>query len=95
MMRFEVWTKDAGRLGVDCLVAGVFEGGDLPEETRQLDKASGGRIAALVQRGDFAGRLGDTMLVTDLKGLRATRVLLTGQGFLWWWCHREGVYHAH
>ena len=80
MMRFEVWTKDAGRLGVDCLVAGVFEGGDLPEETRQLDKASGGRIAALVQRGDFAGRLGDTMLVTDLKGLRATRVLLTGQG---------------
>jgi leucyl aminopeptidase len=80
MMRFEVWTKDLSRLGVDCVVAGVFEGGELPDETRLLDKASGGRIATLVKRGDIAGRLGDTLLLGDLPGLRATRVLLVGQG---------------
>lgn len=79
-MQFEVWTKDVSRLNVDCLVAGVFEGGELPDETRQIDKACGGRIAALTKRGDFAARNGDTLLVTDLPGLRAKRVLLVGQG---------------
>ncbi len=79
-MRYEVWTKDSNRLGVDCLVAGVFEDGELPDATRQIDKACGGRIAALVKRGDFAGRNGDTLLVGELTGLRAKRVLLVGQG---------------
>ena len=59
-MQYEVWTKDSNRLGVECLVAGIFEGGELPDETRLIDKACGGRIAALVKRGDFAGRNGDT-----------------------------------
>ncbi len=79
-MRFEVWTKDLNRLGVDCVVVGVFEGGELPDETRLVDKAGGGRIGSLVKRGDFAGRLGDTQLIGELPGLRATRVLLVGQG---------------
>ncbi len=79
-MQYEVWTKDSNRLGVECLVAGIFEGGELPDETRLIDKACGGRIAALVKRGDFAGRNGDTLLVGELSGLRARRVLLVGQG---------------
>lgn len=79
-MRFEVWTKGLTRLGVECLVAGVFEDGELPESTREIDRASRGRIAALVKRGDISGRAGETLLVTDLAGLRASRVLLVGQG---------------
>ncbi|MEZ5533023.1 MAG: leucyl aminopeptidase [Steroidobacteraceae bacterium] len=79
-MKFEVWNGDASRLRADSLVAGVFEGGELPDETRQIDKAAGGRIAALARRGDFAARSGDTLLLTDLPGLRASRVLLVGQG---------------
>jgi leucyl aminopeptidase len=79
-MRFEVWTKGLARLGVECLVAGVFEDGDLAEPTREIDRASGGRIAALAKRGDFSGRAGETQLVTDLPGVRASRVLLVGQG---------------
>ena len=80
MTSFEVWTRGLARLRVDCLIAGVFEDGELPDETREIDRASGGRITALVRRGDFAGRAGEHLLVPDLPGLRATRVLLVGQG---------------
>ena len=52
----------------------------MPDEAGLIDKACGGRIAALVRRGDFAGRNGDTLLVGELSGLRARRVLLVGQG---------------
>src|SRR5207248_771744 len=34
----------------------------------------------LLERGDFAGRAGDTLLVAELPGIKASRVLLTGLG---------------
>ncbi|MBV8784253.1 MAG: leucyl aminopeptidase [Gammaproteobacteria bacterium] len=79
-MEFGVWTKGLAKLGVDCLVLGVFEEGELSGEARSIDAASGGRLKALLARGDFAGRAGDTLLVADLPGVSASRVLLTGLG---------------
>jgi leucyl aminopeptidase len=79
-MRFDVWSGNLARVGTDCLVVGVFEEGTLPDDTRAIDRASRGAIAAVVRRGDFAGRLGDTQLLGSLAGLRATRVLLVGLG---------------
>jgi leucyl aminopeptidase len=65
---------------VDCLVLGVFEEGELSGEARIVDGACGGRLKKLLERGDFAGRAGDTLLVGDLPGIAASRVLLTGLG---------------
>ena len=79
-MEFAVWTKGLATLAVDCLVVGVFEEGELGAEARAVDAACGGRLKALLARGDFAGRAGETLLVTDLPGLKAARVLLTGLG---------------
>jgi leucyl aminopeptidase len=79
-MRFETWSKGIATLGVDCLVVGVFEEGELSEQGRVVDSASGGRLQKLLRRGDFPGKPADTLLVTDLPGLYATRVLLTGLG---------------
>ena len=79
-MEFGVWTKGLATLNVDCLVLGVFEGGELSGEARTVDTACGGRLKKLLDRGDFAGRMGDTLLVTDLPGLSASRVLLAGLG---------------
>jgi leucyl aminopeptidase len=79
-MEFGVWTKGLATLAVDCLVLGVFEQGELSGEARAVDTACGGRLKQLLARGDFAGRAGDTLLVGDLPGISASRVLLTGLG---------------
>ena len=79
-MQFELWTKGLATLGVECLVLGIYEDGELGEESRHLDSALQGRLKALVTRGDFSGRLTETLLLTDLVGVQATRALLTGLG---------------
>src|SRR5579864_4797935 len=79
-MEFGVWTKGLATLRVDCLVVGVFEEGELSGEARAVDSASGGRLKKLLGRGDFAGRAGETLLIGELPGIAASRVLLTGLG---------------
>jgi leucyl aminopeptidase len=79
-MEFGVWTKGLATLAVDCLVLGIFEEGELSGEARIIDGATGGRLKKLLERGDFAGRAGDTLLVGELPGIAASRVLLTGLG---------------
>ncbi|MBS0365588.1 MAG: leucyl aminopeptidase [Proteobacteria bacterium] len=79
-MDFSVWTRELPELAADCLVLGVFEESELGAEGKAIDTASGGRLQKLLSRGDFPGRSGDTLLITDLPGVKATRVLLTGLG---------------
>jgi len=79
-MQFDVWTQALARVPVECLVLGVFEEGGLTDEARTVDSATRGRLAGVLSRGDFSGRAGETLLLTDLPGLQASRVLLTGLG---------------
>ena len=79
-MEFGVWTKGLATLAVDCLVLGVFEEGQLGAQGASVDAASDGRLRKLLARGDFAGRVGETLLVADLPGIGATHVLLAGMG---------------
>jgi leucyl aminopeptidase len=79
-MQINVVTGTAARASSDCAVVGVYEGGSLAAAARQLDRLLDGRIAALIKRGDFAGKLGDTLLLTDLTGGAAARVVLVGLG---------------
>jgi leucyl aminopeptidase len=79
-MQFEVWTKGLATLAVDCIVLGIFEEGELSGEAQSVDSAAGGRLKKLLARGDFPGRPGETLLLPDLPGIEASRVLLTGLG---------------
>jgi len=79
-MRFETWSKGIATLDVDCLVVGIFEDGGLGEAARAVDSACGGQLGKLLGRGDFPGKPAETLLLGDLPGLEATRVLLTGLG---------------
>lgn len=79
-MQFEVWSKGLAHLSVDCLVLGVFEDGQLDENALAVDDTLDGRLRALAKRGDFSGRIAETLLLTDLTGVGATRVLLVGLG---------------
>jgi leucyl aminopeptidase len=79
-MRFETWSKGVATLEVDCLAVGIFEEGELGGEARTVDSAGGGRLKKLLARGDFSGKPAETLLIADLPGIGATRVLLIGLG---------------
>ena len=77
-------------LSTDCLIiacsqeaANVKE--RLPADLAKLDRAIGGALGLAIQRGDFDGKLGSTLLINGQEawakaGLRANRVLVVGMG---------------
>ena len=77
-MQFEVYAKGLAALSVDCIVLGVYEDGEMSEEAGAIDSASAGLLKKLLGRGDFSGRGGESLLLTDVSGVSASRVLLTG-----------------
>jgi leucyl aminopeptidase len=66
--------------GFDCIVVGAFADKSLPPAAQALDSASSGRISALLGRGDISGKAGSTLLLHDLPGIQAPRVLVVGLG---------------
>ncbi|MBF6025944.1 leucyl aminopeptidase [Lysobacter niastensis] len=64
----------------DCIVVGAFADNSLTPAARALDEASGGRLSALLERGDVSGKTGKTALLHDLTGIAAPRVLVIGLG---------------
>jgi leucyl aminopeptidase len=79
-MEFSVKTGDPVRQKTACAIVPVFEGSPLPAVTRALDKASGGKINALVRTGEISGEAGKTLMVHHLDGIGAKRVLAVGCG---------------
>ena len=75
---------------VDCVVVGAYAdnasadsttgNGRLTAAADAIDQASGGRLAALLARGDLSGKTGATALLHDLPGVAAPRVLVVGLG---------------
>ncbi len=64
----------------DCLVIGVFADKSLSPAGQAIDTATGGRLTALIERGDVSGKIGKTALLLDLPGIAAPRVLVVGLG---------------
>ena len=67
-----------GRNG--CLVVGVFEPRKLSAAAARIDRAAKGFLAEIVRRGDMKCKLGATLLLHNVPGIAARRVLLTGLG---------------
>jgi leucyl aminopeptidase len=62
----------------DCIVVGAFSDGTLTPAAQALDGE--GRLAALAARGDVSGATGRSLLLHDLPGIAAPRVLVIGLG---------------
>jgi leucyl aminopeptidase len=62
------------------VVAGVFEGRELSSAAKVIERASKGHLSRILERGDLEGRLGSTLLLHDVPGIAAERVLLVGLG---------------
>jgi leucyl aminopeptidase len=79
-LEFELNRADPVTAQTDCLIVGAFADKSLTPAAQAIDAASGGRLAALVERGDVSGKTGKTALLHDLSGVSAPRVLVVGLG---------------
>jgi leucyl aminopeptidase len=61
-------------------VAGVFQGRELTGAATAIERASKGQLSRILARGDMEGRLGSTLLLHEVPGTAAERVLLVGLG---------------
>jgi leucyl aminopeptidase len=63
-----------------CAAVGIYENGDLGVAARQVDKQQEGLITRLLGSGDFAAKLGDSLMLPLPAGSAASRLLLIGLG---------------
>jgi leucyl aminopeptidase len=68
------------RAQAGCAAVGIYENGDLGVAARQIDKQFEGLIAGLHASGDFAAKLGDSLMLPLPSGSAAARLLLIGLG---------------
>ncbi|MGB6190826.1 MAG: leucyl aminopeptidase [Terracidiphilus sp.] len=66
------------RAGV--LAVGVFSDGTLPRSAQKIDSLAGGRLSAVVKSGDLEEKPGSSLMLYDVPGIQAERVLLVSLG---------------
>ncbi|HHW4680945.1 MAG TPA: M17 family peptidase N-terminal domain-containing protein, partial [Xylella taiwanensis] len=79
-LQFQLNQNTPATVTTDCVVVGVFADKTLSPAASTVDTASGGRITALTARGDLTGKPGTALLLHDLNGVTAPRVLVVGLG---------------
>ena len=79
-MEFKAIVDGKVRETAGCAVVGVYENGELGVAAQRIDVQLDGLIAKLHREGDFAGKLGDLLLLPAPAGAAAARVLLIGLG---------------
>ena len=79
-LEFTLNTEAPATVATDCVVVGAWSDGSLTPAAQAIDAASGGRLKALLARGDLSGKTGRTALLHDLAGVTAARVLVVGLG---------------
>ena len=80
-MDFRVKTSAPARTRTACAIVPIYEGGRLGEAAGSFDQANGGLISRLRRRGDFVGKPGQTLLITNPgNAIAAQRLLLVGCG---------------
>jgi leucyl aminopeptidase len=65
-------------LKTGCIVAAVFEDKKLSSAAAELDGK--GAVSAALKSGDLSGKTGSTLLLRNMDGVAAERVLLVGMG---------------
>src|SRR5689334_12374172 len=79
-MEYFVVTASAARQHTDCAILGVYEKGALSSAAEEMDTRLGGTLSRLVKSGDVRGKLGETLLLGDLRNAPCQRIVLVGLG---------------
>lgn len=79
-MEYLAKTSPALTITTSCLIVGVFEHRHLSTPAKQVDDASDGKIKSVLGKGDMLGKPGEMLVLYDLPGVKASRVMLLGLG---------------
>jgi leucyl aminopeptidase len=79
-MEFSIKSGSPEKQRAGCVVVGVFEGRKLSAACQAIDRASRNGVSEVLRKGDLEGGLGKTLLLHNLPGVPADRVLLVGCG---------------
>lgn len=79
-MEYGTKSGNPAKTRTQCIVAGVYEDNHLSATAELLDKSSDGYITKILKRGDIQGKAGQSIVLHELPGINAPRVLLTGLG---------------
>jgi len=79
-MEFNIKSGSPEKQRSACVVVGVFDNRKLSLSAELIDRASNGYISEIIRRGDMEGKLGATLLLHNVRGTLADRVLLLGLG---------------
>ncbi|MCX8048389.1 MAG: leucyl aminopeptidase [Methylohalobius sp.] len=79
-MNFVIHSGSLDKKRSDCLIIGVYERQKLSPSAKEIDQASDGFLTKLLKREHFKAKEGDTLLLHQLPGCRADRVLVVGLG---------------
>jgi leucyl aminopeptidase len=79
-MRMNVVSSDPATYKTNELVIGVFADGTFPTPSQAVDAASKGRLSELLKLGDMEPKVGSTLMLYDLPGVSAARVLVVNLG---------------
>ncbi|MDL2284214.1 leucyl aminopeptidase [Oxalobacter sp. OttesenSCG-928-P03] len=81
-MDFSIKTADKKNtlptIRTDCIAVGIYENSSLSSAAKALD--TGKAITAALKSGDISGKAGSSLLLHNIKGVNAPRVLLVGLG---------------
>jgi len=73
-------TESPEKVHTGVLVVGAFADGPLPPHAKKIDEASKGKLSSVIKRGDLDEKAGASLLLHDLPGVEAERVLLVSLG---------------
>ena len=79
-MKYASKYAQAASLKTPCLVIGIYEGRGADPQFDDLNNASGEQLGRVLRKGDFKGATGETLMLYELPGVAASRVLLLGLG---------------
>ena len=79
-MEYFTTTSKASQHAADCVIIGVYKRGKLGAGAADIDTASKGEICRLMKSGDVSDSLGHAVVLNNLTGVRAKRVVVVGLG---------------
>ena len=79
-MEFSIKSGSPEKQRSACVVVGVFESRKLSVPAEVVDNAAHGYLSDLLRRGDMEGKAGSTLLLHNVPGTEADRMLLVGLG---------------
>ena len=79
-MEFQIKSRSPEKQRSACLVAGVHESRKLTPAAQAIDDAGDKYLSNLLRKGDMDGKIGQSLLLHNVPGIQAERVLLVGCG---------------